>query len=133
MQWLRRIVGIALIAVVLVGGWKFAAENAAEVTISYVLGSLPPVALWAALLGAFASGLVVAGLYALLANTRLRLVARRYRKAVHGLESEVHQLRNLPLSTEEPPPDPAAAPESVVADAGGAPAAPPGPALERGA
>jgi hypothetical protein len=29
---------------------------------------------------------------------QLRLATRRYRKAVHGLESEVHQLRNLPLS-----------------------------------
>jgi hypothetical protein len=26
------------------------------------------------------------------------LVARRYRKVVRGLESEIHQLRNLPLA-----------------------------------
>ena len=31
---------------------------------------------------------------------RLRLEAHRYRKAVRGLEAEVHQLRNLPLTTE---------------------------------
>ncbi len=29
------------------------------------------------------------------------MVTRRYRKAVRGLEAEVHQLRNLPLAAEE--------------------------------
>jgi hypothetical protein len=31
---------------------------------------------------------------------RSRLVARRYRREVGGLEAEIHQLRNLPLAAE---------------------------------
>ena len=44
--------------------------------------------------------LVVAALLGVLSGARLRLEAKRYRKAARDLESEVHQLRNLPLSTE---------------------------------
>ncbi len=97
MRWVRRIVALALVAAVLVGGWKFAAQNAGEITIDYLFGEWIGVAVWQALVGAFAAGAVVSAVVGLLTNTRLRLVARRYRRTVHGLESEVHQLRNLPL------------------------------------
>jgi hypothetical protein len=45
----------------------------------------------------FAAGAGAAGLLAVYRLARLGLVNRRYRKAVDGLEAEVHQLRNLPL------------------------------------
>ena len=35
------------------------------------------------------------------AMARARLLARRYRKRLAGLEAEVHQLRNLPLAGDE--------------------------------
>ena len=44
---------------------------------------------------------VVAALLTFYQMAKLGLVARRYRKAVRGLESEVHQLRNLPLADDE--------------------------------
>ena len=47
---------------------------------------------------AFGSGVGLATLLGLVRGARIRLVSRRYRKAILGLEAEVHQLRNLPLS-----------------------------------
>jgi hypothetical protein len=37
------------------------------------------------------------------------MVQRRYRKAVGGLEAEIHQLRNLPLAPDSDLPEPGAA------------------------
>jgi uncharacterized integral membrane protein len=88
---------------VLVFGWWFAAANAALVTISYVFGELAPSPLWLALLAAFAAGAAAAGLVGVYQALRRGLVMRRYRKTLRGLESELHQLRNLPLATHEPP------------------------------
>jgi hypothetical protein len=42
------------------------------------------------------------------------MLTRRYRKTVNGLEAEVHQLRNLPLVSEEPEFDESAAPGGVL-------------------
>jgi hypothetical protein len=72
------------------------------VTVSYAFGQFPPVPQWLALLAAFAVGAAAAGLIGLYQVAKLRLVARRYRKTVRGLEAEVHQLRTLPLSSDEP-------------------------------
>ena len=49
---------------------------------------------------------------------RKSLVARRYRKTVAGLESEIHQLRNLPLASSEAEP-PAGGGNGPAAEAGG--------------
>jgi uncharacterized integral membrane protein len=103
MRWLVRLFWIALFVGVLVLGWTFRAENEDPVTVSYAFGRFAPVPQWLALLAAFAVGAAAAGLIGLYRVARLRLVARRYRKAVRALEAEVHQLRTLPLSSEEPP------------------------------
>jgi uncharacterized integral membrane protein len=87
---------------VLVFGWWFAAANAAPVPISYVFGELAPKPLWLALLAAFAAGAALAGLIGVYQALKRGLVMRRYRKTLRGLESELHQLRNLPLSGHEP-------------------------------
>ena len=58
--------------------------------------------MWVILIGAFAGGGVVTGALMTVVVARTKLVARRYRKAVTGLEAELHQLRNLPLSVEQP-------------------------------
>jgi hypothetical protein len=75
------------------------------VTVSYVLGEFTGVPLWAVLLVSFASGVALAGIVALYRLAKLGLITRRYRKTVHGLEAEVHQLRNLPLADEDRAPD----------------------------
>lgn len=93
----RKIVWVAVFLAVLIAGWMFAHGNDAPVRVDYVLGHTPEVALWkvlvvAAAVGAFGAGWVMG--WRLL---RARLEARRYRKAMLELESEVHQLRNLPV------------------------------------
>jgi uncharacterized membrane protein YciS (DUF1049 family) len=102
MVMLRRVLLGLLFVAVLIGGWRFAAQNSSQVAVSYLAGETPSVALWLALLIAFGLGVVVAGLFAGTSLARTALLARRYRKTVAGLEAEVHQLRNLPLIDEDP-------------------------------
>lgn len=101
MRTIRRLFVAALFVAVWYFGWRFAAENSTLVTINFLAGQLEGVVLWAALIGAFASGIVVVGVVMTLRIARTKLVARRYRKMVEGLEAELHQLRNLPLSVEQ--------------------------------
>ena len=56
MRWLRRWIGVALIAAVLIGGWSLKAENAENVAVSFLFGEFQ-VELWEALLAAFGVGL----------------------------------------------------------------------------
>ena len=102
MRVVRRLLVVALFVAALVLGWWFARANSAAVTVDYLVGQLADVSLWAALLGAFAAGAAVAGGIGMYQVAKLQLVRRRYRKTVRSLEAEVHQLRNLPLATEEP-------------------------------
>jgi len=92
----------ALFVAVWYVGWRFAAENSASMPIHLLAFQLEGVSVWVALICAFAGGGVVAGAVMTIVVARTKLVARRYRKAVVGLEAEVHQLRNLPLSVEPP-------------------------------
>lgn len=103
MTLLRRVLGIVLFVGLLVGGWRFRAANESPVDVSFVLGDLPGVPLWLALGGAFVLGAVAATLPLLWRLARAALLTRRYRRAVQRLESEVHELRTLPLVGEAPP------------------------------
>jgi hypothetical protein len=94
---------IALFVGVLVFGWRFAADHSSQVTIKIPVVEEVQVTLWLALLLATAVGAAAAGLMAIFQIARLRLLARRYRKMIKGLESEVHQLRNLPLAETDSP------------------------------
>ena len=102
MRWLRRLLVLLLLVGVLVAGWLFASGNERPVEVDYLVGDTPQVALWQALIGAFGSGAAIVALILLFDGLRQRMLNRRYRKAVHKLESEIHQLRNLPLAPEEP-------------------------------
>lgn len=102
MRLLVRLFWVALFVGVLLLGWTFRAQNEGEVTISYAFGQFPSVPQWLALLAAFAVGAAAAGLIGIYQVAKLRLLTRRFRKTVRGLEAEVHQLRTLPLSSEEP-------------------------------
>ena len=100
MVWLRRGLWAALVAVVLYSGWRLAAENSAPVTVSYVYGEVADVQQWRVLLVAFASGVGLASLFLVYQIVKGWLMRRSYRRRIAALESEVHQLRNLPLSGE---------------------------------
>ena len=101
MRWMRRVLVAACFVALLVGGWRFAAENSQTVSIHYLAGSLEGVAVWRALLASFALGAAASAAIGLLRGLRLRLESRRYRKAARELESEVHQLRTLPLAARD--------------------------------
>jgi hypothetical protein len=71
------------------------------VPIDLGVTTFPETPLWQALLVAFAAGAAGVGLGALWQVLRLGMLARRYRRTVGRLESEIHQLRNLPLAGDE--------------------------------
>ena len=105
MRWVRRWIGVALIAAVLIGGWSLKSGNDEPVAVDFLFGEIQ-LELWEALLCAFAVGFVLAGAGWLWSGVRARMTLRRYRKEVGGLEAEIHQLRNLPLATAGEPVDP---------------------------
>jgi uncharacterized integral membrane protein len=100
MRWLRRGLVFALLAGVMFGGWRFAAENQEPVRLHYLAGELDEHPLWLVTLAVFAAGAALGGLVAVFVSAKSGLTSRRYRKAIGGLEAEVHQLRNLPLAPE---------------------------------
>ncbi len=101
MRVLRRLATLVLVAAVLILGWRFAAANSGRVPIDYLVGELPDLELWVALLGAFSAGAVLAWALALYQIAKQGLLTRRYRRAVRSLEAEVAELRNLPLREAE--------------------------------
>ena len=104
MQIARRLTLAAIFIAVLVIGWQFAADHSSDVVIRNPVSGETQVTLWLALLASFGLGVVLTGSLAAMKLARQGLLSRRYRKLIRSLESEVHQLRNLPLSADEPPP-----------------------------
>jgi hypothetical protein len=105
MRWVRRWIGVALIAALLIGGWSLKSGNDEPVKVDWLFGEIQ-LELWQALLCAFAAGFALAGAGWLWSSLRSGMTVRRYRKEVGGLEAEVHQLRNLPLAAGGAPPVP---------------------------
>jgi uncharacterized membrane protein YciS (DUF1049 family) len=100
MRTVRRLLAAVLFVAALVAGWRFADANQEAVRVDYLLGAAEGLPLWSALVVAFALGLALAGLFALYQGVRLSLTARRWRKVAEGLQSEIHELRNLPLAAQ---------------------------------
>ena len=98
MRTVRRLLVLALFVGLFAVAWRFASANATQIGIDLLLFRSPEVPIWVALLSAFGIGALAAGVYLVYELIKKNLVARRYRKAIKGLESEVHQLRNLPLA-----------------------------------
>jgi uncharacterized integral membrane protein len=96
---IRRLVAGVIFAAMLVAGWTFAHRNGAVVDVDLLALHVSEVKLWLALLAAFAAGALIAGTIGMLSLARAGMVARRYRRTVAGFESEVHELRNLPLAS----------------------------------
>jgi hypothetical protein len=100
MKLVRRVLWIAITAALVVAGVEFVRRNGAPVPINLGVTTFPETPLWQALLWAFAAGAALVGTGALWQVLRLGMLARRYRRSVGRLESEIHQLRNLPLAAE---------------------------------
>jgi len=98
MKTVRRLMVLALFAGLFAVAWRFASANATEVEVDLLLYQIPAAPVWVALLTAFGVGALSAGVSLGYQVIKRNLIARRYRKAVMGLESEIHQLRNLPLA-----------------------------------
>jgi hypothetical protein len=98
MQTVRRLLVLALFAGLFAVVWRFASTNSTKIEVDLLLYRIPAVPVWQALLTAFGVGALSAGVSLGYSLIKRNLVARRYRKAVRGLESEIHQLRNLPLA-----------------------------------
>jgi uncharacterized integral membrane protein len=98
MQTVRRVIVLALFAALFVAAWRFASTNANEIRVDLLFFQIPAVPLWVALLSAFGIGVVLTGASVGYQVIKKNLVARRYRKTVRNLQSEIHQLRNLPLA-----------------------------------
>ena len=98
MQTVRRLLALALFAGLFAVAWRFASANATEIQIDLLLLQLPAVPIWVALLTAVGLGALSAGVSLGYQVIKKNLLARRYRKTVRSLESEIHQLRNLPLA-----------------------------------
>lgn len=98
MRHVRRGLAVALFLGLVLVSVELIRRNGDPVVVDLVLIRLEAGALWkllAATFGlGFASALLVVGFGWLLA----RLETRRYRKEVRRLESELHQLRSLPLA-----------------------------------
>jgi hypothetical protein len=119
MIWVRRILMAGALVAMLVAGWVFAAGNGEPVYVNYIFGRTPEkVALWKALLTSFGLGAGLIGSFAIYSGLRHGLVVRRYRKMLGGLESEIHQLRNLPLAPD--PESPGGSRAGFAASPGGA-------------
>jgi len=104
MRWIPRLLALALFVGALYVGWRFAAENGAPVRVHFVVGEVDGVALWKVLLVTFAAGAACAGLGWIHLFFKNLLTSHRYKKMLGGLESEIHQLRNLPLAPDSAPP-----------------------------
>jgi uncharacterized integral membrane protein len=104
MRTVRRLLVAGLFVAALVIGWSFAHRNPAPVQVDFLVGHVAGQPLWRIVVGAFAAGAAAAGCVATWQALRLLLTARRWRKAAERLETEVHQLRNLPLSATGAPP-----------------------------
>jgi uncharacterized integral membrane protein len=79
-----------------------AIRNDERVTVDLLVTSLPDLALWQVLLGAFLCGGLAAAAALSWPYARLRLRVRNQARQITRLEQEVHGLRTLPLPDELP-------------------------------
>ena len=84
-------------------GWSFRAENATPIGLDLVWVRFPNVELWRVVLVSIGFGVVVSALVVGFAWLRSRLLNRRYRRVIRRLETELHELRSLPLTGSDPP------------------------------
>ena len=91
-------VGLGLFVGTLWMGWSFRAGNASPIDLDLLWIRVPNVELWRVILVSIGMGAVFSAIVVGFAWLRVRLLNRRYRRAIRRLESELHELRSLPLS-----------------------------------
>jgi uncharacterized membrane protein YciS (DUF1049 family) len=98
MRMLRRILVAAIFVALIIAVRLFPDRNPAVIDIDLIVTQVGGVELWLALLTTFGAGVGCAMVVFGILRLRSGLLGRRYRKAIVGLEAEVHHLRNLPLA-----------------------------------
>ena len=98
MQWFRTVLVLSVAAGLFWAGWSFRTGNIGVIEIDLLWLRFPGVAIWWALLVSLILGTGIGALGVGFAWLRQRLLNRRYRATIARLESEVHQLRSLPLA-----------------------------------
>jgi uncharacterized membrane protein YciS (DUF1049 family) len=79
-------------------GWSFRSGNTEPFELDLIWITLPNVELWWLVLVSFGTGAFFSAVITGFAWLRGRLLNRRYRKTIQRLESELHQMRSLPLA-----------------------------------
>ena len=102
MRQLRWGIAVALFAGLAAIAADFSIANSQTVAIDLPFASPLRLPLYLALLATFCLGALSASAGLLYQLARKTLLARRFAKRVAGLESEIHQLRNLPLAANDP-------------------------------
>ena len=92
------LLGVALFLGALILGWKLAAANATPLNVDLIGITLEGVRVWQLVLASMATGGGVVGLGASILGARGWLLRVRYRSTIRLLESELHQMRSLPLA-----------------------------------
>jgi uncharacterized membrane protein YciS (DUF1049 family) len=94
------IVLVGLIVGAAVLGRAFPAANASPIDLDLLWLRIPNLQVWSLVLVSIGFGGFLASLILSFFILRGWVVGRRYRKIIKRLESEVHQLRSLPLATD---------------------------------
>jgi len=79
-------------------GWTFRASNSALIDLELIWVRVPDVEIWRIILLALLLGAVLSALLFGFAWLRQRLLSGRYRRVIKRLESELHEMRSLPLA-----------------------------------
>lgn len=108
-------IGVVLFVGALIVGWNFGAANAKTIDVVLPFVTVAQISVWELAIGAFGLGAGSVSLVAAFFWLRGGVLRRRYRKTIRRLESEVHQLRSLPLSDS---PDPVALAEPDIVAGG---------------
>ena len=95
------IAGIGTIAIAAWLGMSFPAANATPVDLDLLWFRIPNLEVWSLMLVSVGTGVFVTSVFGGFLLLRGWIVGRRYRKIIKRLESELHQLRSLPLVKED--------------------------------
>jgi uncharacterized membrane protein YciS (DUF1049 family) len=93
--------GVALFVGTLWTGWSFRARNAEPIDLDLIWIRISDIELWWVILVSIGIGAAVTGVLVGFGWMRIRLVNYRYRRAIRRLESELHEMRSLPLAGAE--------------------------------
>ncbi len=99
---MRTLIWIVLLGGVVAYAVYLGMQLEGTVDLDLLFVQLPGTPLWSVVLGAFGLGAILTGLSVAWPLLRLRLGARRQGRQINRLEQEVHGLRTLPLTDDEP-------------------------------